>query len=134
MTDHPRPQRDRITAALGDLIHFSDAAARLVARGKNSYDDDEVVRLAAEAILHKIGEAVARLPDEFVAAHPNVAWRSMKATRNIVAHRYGQIDYEIIWNALVHRLPAEADQVRRILDGDPPELGSGPVVGGEDDE
>jgi uncharacterized protein with HEPN domain len=73
------------------------------------------LRLAAEAILHKIGEAVARLPDEFIVGYPDVAWRSMKATRNIIAHRYEQVDYDIIWNGLAHRLPAEADRIRQIL-------------------
>jgi uncharacterized protein with HEPN domain len=76
-----------------------------------------MLRLAAEAILHKIGEAVARLPDEFIASHPGVAWRSMKATRNIVAHQNEHVDYDMIWNALARRLPAEADAIRQILDG-----------------
>ncbi|HET9877440.1 MAG TPA: HepT-like ribonuclease domain-containing protein [Mycobacterium sp.] len=115
MTDSSRQRRDHVTAILNDLIQFTDTAARLVARGKEVYESDEAVRLAAEAILHKIGEAVARLPDDFVTDHAGVAWRSMKATRNIVAHRYEQVDYQIIWNALAHRLPAEADRIRQIL-------------------
>ncbi|OIN79410.1 hypothetical protein BST29_24090 [Mycobacterium malmoense] len=97
------------------MTRFTDTAARLVARGKGAYDSDEALRLAAEAILHKIGEAVARLPEEFIAVHPEVAWRSMKATRNVVAHKYDHVDYEIIWNALAHRLPAEAARIREIL-------------------
>lgn len=105
----------RIVFALNDLIRFSDTASRLVARGKSAYESDEAVRLAAEAILHKIGEAVSRLPEDFIVAYPNVAWRSMKATRNIVAHEYEQVDYDIIWNALAHRLPVEADRIRAIL-------------------
>lgn len=39
----------------------------------------------------------------------------MKATRNVVAHKYDHVDYEIIWNALAHRLPAEASRIREIL-------------------
>lgn len=109
-------QPDRVVAILNDLIRLAGTAARLVARGKSSYESDEIVRLAAEAILHKIGAAVARLPDDFVADHPEVAWRSMKATRNIVAQRYDQVDYQIIWNALQHRLPAEAERIRDIVD------------------
>lgn len=116
MSESSERQRDRTVAILKDLIRLTDTAARLVARGKSVYDSDEAVRLAAEAILHKIGEAVARLPDGFVAAHPDVAWRSMKATRNIVAHQYDQVDYEIIWNALARRLPIEADRIRLILE------------------
>ncbi|RRR47219.1 hypothetical protein EHH44_06460 [Mycolicibacter terrae] len=83
------------------------------------------------AEVRDIGPAAGLTQDELAlrsgVAQPNIA----AYTRNI-AHRYEQIDYEIIWNTLVHRLPAEADQVRRILDGDAPELGS--VVSGEDDE
>lgn len=105
----------RILFALNDLIRFADTASRLVGRGKDTYDSDEAMRLAAEAILHKIGEAVNRLPEDFIAAHPDVAWRSMKATRNIVAHEYEQVDYDIIWNALANRLPVEADRIRQIL-------------------
>lgn len=115
MTDPDARQRNRVARTLRDLVRFADMAARLVARGKRSYESDEALRLAAEAVLHKIGEGVARLPDGFIAAHPDVAWRSMKATRNIVAHGYEQVDYELIWNALSNRLPAEADRIRDVL-------------------
>ena len=114
MTDR---DRERTLACLRDFLRFSDTAARvIVARGKVAYDADEAHRLAAESILHKLGEAVPRLPDDFTAANPEVAWRAMKATRNLVAHRYDQVDYDILWAALAHRLPLEAERVRRILD------------------
>lgn len=113
-------QTDRI---LGDVLIFAQTAARLVERGKSAYDNDEALRLAAEAILHKLGEGVNRLPETFIAAHPEVSWSAMKATRNLVAHQYEQVDYEIIWNALVHRLPQEAAKIRQIrgqIGGDRP--------------
>lgn len=110
------PAAKRLTAALDDIIRLADTAARLVARGKDAFDSDEAIRLAAEAVLHKIGEAITRLPDDFLAANPDGAWRSMKATRNIVAHKYDRVDYEIIWTAMVRRLPAEAERIRQILD------------------
>lgn len=105
----------RVTRTLRDLIGFTDTAARLVARGRTNYDSDEALRLAAEAIMHKIGEAVARLPGEFIGEHPDVAWRSMKAARNIVAHDYEQVDYDILWNVLANRMPAEAERIRAAL-------------------
>jgi uncharacterized protein with HEPN domain len=40
----------------------------------------------------------------------------MKGMRNIVAHKYGAIDYEIVWIALERDLPREAEAVRRIPD------------------
>lgn len=102
--------------ALRDILAFADAAGRLVARGHEAYSRDETLRLAAEALLHKIGEAVGRLPQEFTDDHPEVPWRAMKATRNLVAHEYEQIDYDIIWNALATRLPASAEVMRDILE------------------
>lgn len=109
---------ERTTRILHDLLAFSETASRLVARGKAAYDQDEAIRLAAEAILHKIGEAVSRLPDEFVKAHPEVPWRAMKATRNLMTHSHEQVDYQIIWNAFAVRLPAESEHIRAILDED----------------
>ena len=105
----------RTHAALLDLLQFSEMAARLVARGRAAYDRDETLRLAAEAITHRLGEAVARLSDEFMADHPQVEWRNIKGMRNIVSHQYAHIDYEILWNALADRIPVTADAIRGIL-------------------
>lgn len=71
-------------------------------------------------MLHKIGEAVTRLPDAFLDQHREVPWRAMRGLRNAVAHEYDQVDYQLIWNALVHRLPREAEAWRHILGDDVP--------------
>ena len=46
--------------------------------------------------LLQIGELVSVLSDEFKEENPTMSWREIKLLRNIVAHRYGQVDYEII--------------------------------------
>ncbi|MXG91013.1 HepT-like ribonuclease domain-containing protein [Nocardioides flavescens] len=96
-------------------MEFADTAARLVRRGRAAYDADEMLRLAAESIVHKVGEAVSRLPDDFVAAHPTVSWRVMKGMRNRVADEYRAIDYAIVWGTLERDLPKDAAAVRAIL-------------------
>ncbi|WP_109510202.1 DUF86 domain-containing protein [Nocardioides speluncae] len=116
---------ERTTRILRDLVTFAAMAERLVARGKEEYDEDETLRLAAEAILHKIGEAVSRLPDEFLADHPEVPWRAMKATRNIVAHKYEQVDYEILWRGLAVRLPTEMESIRAVIAAEEPAQSTG---------
>lgn len=107
---------DRSRRTLLDFLAFTDMAGRLVGRGRSAYDEDETLRLAAEAIVHRIGEAVARLDDEVTQAHPAVSWRQMKRMRNVVAHEYGAIDHAILWNALAVDLPREARQIRAILE------------------
>lgn len=107
--------QERVRETLRDLLEFADTAARLVRRGRAAYDADEMLRLAAESIVHKVGEAVSRLPDDFVAAHPTVSWRVMKGMRNRVADEYRAIDYAIVWGTLERDLPKDAAAVRAIL-------------------
>ena len=106
---------ERTEQTLRDLLAFTAMASRLVARGRPAYDADETLRLAAEAILHKIGEAVTRLPEEFLAAHPEIPWRGMRAARNLVAHRYEQVDYGLIWDGFAKDLPHTAEQIEPLL-------------------
>ncbi|MDK1473024.1 DUF86 domain-containing protein [Streptomyces sp. 549] len=117
-TPGQEPLDARTRQTLHDFLDFAATAGRLVTRGREAYDGDEMLRLSGEAILHRIGEAVARLDDDFTAAHPEVRWRAMKGMRNLVAHDYGAVDHDILWNAIAHNLPQEAAHVQRILDGD----------------
>lgn len=109
---------------LHDLLEFGEMAADVVSHGKAAYDRELTLRLAAEAVAHKIGEAVARLTDKaarteqeltFTADHPEIPWRAMKGMRNIVAHDCGGIDHQILWNALAEVLPQDLDRLRRIM-------------------
>ncbi len=107
------------TQTLIELCEFGALAARLVSKGRKAWDEDEFERLAGEAIIHRVGEAVARLDrqdPELLVAHPEVSWRPMKGMRNVVAHKYGAVDHAIIWNALESDLPREVAHIKRILD------------------
>ena len=57
--------------------------------------------------MHRIGEAVSRLEDGFIAEHPAVEWQKMKGRRNVVAQEYGFIDYRIAWRALSDVFPKD---------------------------
>jgi uncharacterized protein with HEPN domain len=58
-----------------------------------------------------IGEAAAHLTPETEAYFEEIPFRKMAGLRNRVVHDYGQIDFEIIWEAVNDHLP----QVRRRL-------------------
>ncbi len=109
----PLSQRDR--HRLEDLVESAETGARLIARGRKAYDEDEMLRLAAESVIHRLGEAVNRLSDEVIAANPQVQWRGMKGMRNVVAHEYGAIDHNLVWNSLANHLPGDAAEVQKIL-------------------
>jgi uncharacterized protein with HEPN domain len=57
-----------------------------------------------------------RQSEQFTTDHPEIPWTRMKAARNVVAHDYLPVDYEIIWNALAHDVPRITAQLRVALD------------------
>lgn len=91
--------------ALRDFVHHCDLAGHIVDRGKDAYDTDITLRLAAEAVIVRLGESVARLPERFGNDHADVPWAAIRGTRNRVGHEYQLTDPEVIWAALATRTP-----------------------------
>lgn len=56
--------------------------------------------------LLQIGELTSHLSDDFKQEFSSeVDWRGSKLLRNIVAHRYGTIRFEEIWNIITTEIP-----------------------------
>jgi uncharacterized protein with HEPN domain len=105
----------RTVDALTDLCAHAAMARRLVSRGRAEFDRDEAIRLAGEAVIHRIGESVGRLPDAFVSDFPALRLKAFKGMRNLVAHQYQRVDYEIIWETIAVDVPRLDAQVTEIL-------------------
>lgn len=105
----------RAERALRDLVEFGGLAAELVRRGKSAYDDDRQLQLAGEAIVSRLGEAAARLPEELVIDHPDIPFRTVKAMRNLIAHAYQRVDPQVVWATLVAAIPNFIAQVGALL-------------------
>jgi uncharacterized protein with HEPN domain len=104
---------DRDQRAVQDILDFCEQAARLVARGHDAFESDEMLRLAAEALAQRVGEAVSRLSKASQDQHPAVPWRAMRGMRNLVVHDYGWIDDRVLWNTLTLDFPTLAEELRR---------------------
>lgn len=54
----------------------------------------------------QIGELAGNLSDELRReTSKEMDWRQIKAMRNIVAHHYGKIELEIVWDVAVNDIP-----------------------------
>ena len=65
--------------------------------------------------LTQVGEACARVSDEWKATHPDVPWQQVKAFRNLAIHAYFSVDWPVVWHLGAVRLPELAAQVSGIL-------------------
>jgi len=84
--------------------------------------NDRKTRSAVERNLEIIGEAARRVSQGTRDNHAEVLWRSMIGLRNVLAHEYGDIRYEILWSVCRDKLPALIGQLEVMgADNPPPE-------------
>ena len=105
------------------LEHIHGQTEYLVTKGEGLQRDeflsDQTLILAFERSLEIIGEAVGRLDDSFKESHPDVPWHKIRGLRNIVAHVYWAVDYDVIWDVVTVDVPALHDQIGRLLETTP---------------
>lgn len=95
--------------ASGRVLSYVDAL-----QYKELLDD----RMRLDAIVRNleiIGEAASKIPDEIRGKYPHVEWRKIANFRNVLAHEYFGIDYEIMWNIIQQKIPVLCQQLHSIV-------------------
>lgn len=82
-----------------------ERAAKLVARGREAFDQNFELWLALERIVEVAGEAATQLSDDARAHYPSVKWQQLMAVRVRLAHAYFRIDPDIMWAIAAVDLP-----------------------------
>ena len=101
------------------LRHMVDAAEEAVAaaasRTREDLEKDHIFALGLIKCVEIIGEAAARVSDEFRKAHPELPWAEIVGMRNRLVHVYFDIDLEQVWSTVKVDLPALIPQLRSLL-------------------
>jgi uncharacterized protein with HEPN domain len=74
--------------------------------------------LVVDAIIRNfeiIGEASKNIPADIQEKYPEVPWRKMYGLRNLIAHEYFGIDYEMIWEIAKKNLPQNRIDLQAII-------------------
>ena len=70
------------------------------------------------AILHNftiIGEAIKQIPADIRQKYPDVPWREIAGTRDVIVHGYFSVNFNIIWHAATVELSQLRQQIETIL-------------------
>lgn len=73
-----------------------------------SFDDFIADRRRKDAVIRNfevIGEASKKLPEDFRIRYPTVAWKQVAGLRDVIAHGYFRVDYELIWGIITNTVP-----------------------------
>ena len=60
---------------------------------------------AVAMCILRTGELSKQLSEEFKSAHIHIPWALMARTRDIYAHRYGSMDFALVWATAVGDIP-----------------------------
>jgi len=114
MSNSRRPEREW-RFYLKDMIGF----ARRVQDYTEGLDQSVFIadRRTYDATLRNlelIGEAATNLPESVRAAHPEIPWRLVIATRNRLIHAYLGIDDDTVWSIIKDEIPSLLKKLAQI--------------------
>lgn len=91
---------------LDDMIDFAGKAlAYTEGLDQAGFVTSSLIYDATLRNLELIGEAATHIPDEVRAAHPEIPWRMIIATRNRLIHGYLGIDDDTLWSIIRDDVP-----------------------------
>jgi len=101
---------------LRHVLDEADYLAVEVARlTRERFLSDETAKRAFVRSIEIVGEAIKKVPDNLRTKYPDIKWRAMAAMRDKMVHNYFGIDYEIVWDVVVNKIPVVRTQVAELL-------------------
>lgn len=106
-----RSDRERLEDILAAIAQIE----QYTLEGKSGFERE---RLIQDGVIHQIviiGEAVRAISPELREQKADLPWAAMVAMRNILVHRYYEVNLEIVWLVVEQNLPDIKRQIEVIL-------------------
>lgn len=87
--------------------------------GELDFIEFKMTNMVVDAIIRNfeiIGEASKNIPAEIQGKYSEIPWRKMYGLRNLIAHEYFGIDYEMIWEIAKNHLPQNRNDLAIIIE------------------
>ncbi|MCM1299509.1 MAG: DUF86 domain-containing protein [Firmicutes bacterium] len=83
-----------------------DEANKQYDSDKEAFEENSVYRNAVAMCVLQIGELVKRLSEGYkLKTNDEIPWHQIQGLRNVVAHDYGKIDAESLWETVTEDIP-----------------------------
>jgi len=102
-------QVDRNADVLNHIVRYCEEIEKTIERFGEDYEvfsEDSVYQNAVALCVLQIGELTTHFTEDFKIVYNEMPWNQIKALRNIVAHNYGKVDKEILWETIISDIPS----------------------------
>ncbi len=97
------------------LDHALEVVEMARGRSRSDLDTDRQLNLSLVRLLEIVGEATARISQEFRGNHPGIPWKDIIGLRNRLIHGYDAVDFDILWAIVQMDVPLLISQLEQIL-------------------
>lgn len=81
----------------------------------DEFSNNFIFRNACSMCILQIGELCKVISDELRNEEKDIPWKSWCGIRDIFAHQYSNMDYEIAWGTIVEDIPTLAAKCKELL-------------------
>lgn len=100
----------KIVSECDDIMRYSTDISR------DEFMENDIYQKAMAMSLLNIGEHANTLTKEVWNVNDEIQWRKIVDLRNIVAHGYGELKMELVWNLALNEIPILKRQIESMLE------------------
>lgn len=101
------------------LKHIAEECSYLLSQSdglsKNDFLANETLKRAVVRSLEIIGEATKKIPADFKLRWALIQWKNMAGMRDRLIHDYMGINYSIVWDVFINKIPELHQQINQVL-------------------
>lgn len=109
MRHRDRQLLKKIISECEDIIRYTTEI------GEKGFLENDVYQKATAMSFLNIGEHANALTREVWTEYKDIPWRKIVDLRNIVAHGYGELRMELVWNLTQKEVPTLKKQLEGLL-------------------
>ena len=98
-----------------DLLEAMEKIEKYSSRGRQAFEEDELIQSWVLHQLQIIGEALRNISEDFRRDHTEIPWKETIGMRNILIHRYFELDANLVWTVVIRDLPDLKEKVGSAL-------------------